>query len=138
MLVNPVFQHIRIASTNGMEKKSLAPGLYRSTDGRTWFPLRGFNQRAPVFTIAQDGILFVEDKVSFDNGEHFTTYVHWGALFEALKREHIHSAQGTKIKKIEPFNNSSKQLILEIDIGLKQALKLYTPDRGESWALLRR
>ena len=132
-LVNPLFNHIRFASTFGAME-----GLYRTQDGKNWFPIRGFSQRSPVFTVSKDGVLFVDDKVSFDNGEHFTPYVHWGAIFEALKRHRLSTVQNTKIRNIETLNGSSQQLIVELDVGLKNPLKLYTADRGQSWTVLNR
>lgn len=131
LVVNPVFNHIQFASTQGESE-----GLYRSQDGKNWFPIRGFTQRSPVFTISKDGVLFVDDKVSFDNGEHFTPYVHWGALFEALKRHRMGTIQNTKIKNIETLNSASQQIIVELDVGLKDSVKVYTADRGETWSVL--
>lgn len=131
LIINPVFNHIQFASAQGENS-----GLYRSQDGKNWFPLRGFSQRTPVFTVSKDGILFVDDKMSFDNGEHFSTYVHWGALFEALKRQKMVTVQNTKIKNIETLNHTSQQLVLELDVGLKDTVKVYTADRGETWTVL--
>jgi len=125
---NPLFNHLRMAS---------AKGLYRSTDGVYWAPIRGFQGYNPSFTYAKDGALFVEDQVSFDNGEHFTPYIYWENMFRALKEANLGVRGTVKINNIEALNNNSHQLILEIDVGNVRPFKMYTADRGQSWSLLK-
>jgi hypothetical protein len=125
---NPLFKHIKTAS---------ARGLYRTTDGVYWAPIRGFQGYNPAFTYAKDGTLFVEDQVSFDNGEHFTPYVFWENLLKTLRENNRGVKNVVKITDIETINNTSQQVILELDIGSARKVKMYTADRGQTWTLLR-
>lgn len=126
---NPIYKHIKVAA---------AKGLYRSIDGVHWKPLQGFQGYNPPFTYAKDGVLFVEDKVSFDNGEHFTPFVFWENLLRTLRENQRGIKKDVKILNIETANNSSQQLILELDIGSSRSVKMYTSNRGQTWALLNR
>lgn len=128
VLSNPVFSHLKVAS---------ADGLYRSADGQYWAPLRDFQGYNPAFTFSKDGILFVEDKLSVDNGEHFTSYVHWEQILKGLRDNRIAVNKKLHILNIETLNSTSQQLILEIDVGARRPVKAYTGDRGKTWAILK-
>lgn len=126
---SPLFQHVQIAS---------AKGLYRSTDGMLWTPLKGFENTNPAFTFAADGILFVEDKLSFDHGENFTPFVHWENLLKTLKQNNISSQNQIKIRAIQTMNKSSRQVVLQLDLGGNKTVTVYTANRGCDWQYLRR
>jgi SH3-like domain-containing protein len=128
ILPNPAYNNLKIASANG---------LFRSTDGQYWSPLPQFQGHNPAFTFATDGILFVEDKMSMDNGEHFTPFIMWEKLLKSLRDNRLAVAQNLKILNIETLNSSSQQLILELDIGNRKTVKAYTGDRGQTWSILK-
>jgi SH3-like domain-containing protein len=128
ILPSPAFNNLKIASANG---------LFRSTDGLFWAPLPQFQGHNPAFTFATDGVLFVEDKMSVDNGEHFTPFIMWEKLLKSLRDNRLAVAQNLKILNIETLNSSSKQLILELDIGNRKTVKAYTGDRGQTWSILK-
>lgn len=128
VLPNPVFSHLKVAA---------AHGLFRSTDGIYWAPIRDFQGHNPAFTFSKDGILFVEDKMSFDNGEHFTSYVMWDNLLRSLQENRLAVTKSLKILNIESINSTSKQLILELEVGAGRPIKAYTADRGVSWSILK-
>ena len=126
---NPIFQHVKIAT---------AGGLYRSTDGILWSPLKGFEKTNPAFAFAQDGVLFVEDKISFDNGEHFTPYVFWENLLKTLKQNNIGIRNQVKIRTIETLNRNSQHIVLKLDLGGTKPVSMYSANRGRDWQYLRR
>ncbi len=126
---NPLFQHVKIAS---------AKGLFRSTDGVLWTPLKGFENSNPAFAFAADGVLLVEDKISFDNGENFTPFVFWENLLKTLKQNNIASLNQIKIRNIQTMNRSSSQIVLQLDVGTSKTVSVYTANRGRDWQYLRR
>ncbi len=126
---NPLFDHVKIAS---------AGGLFRSTDGLLWTPLKGFEKSSPAFAFSADGILFVEDKISFDNGENFSPFVFWENLFKTLKQSNINPRNQVKIIGIETLNRTSQQLVLRLDIGASRSVSVYTANRGRDWQYLNR
>ncbi|MBY0386226.1 hypothetical protein K2X05_13800, partial [bacterium] len=126
---NPIFQHVKIAT---------AGGLFRSTDGVLWTPLKGFEKTNPAFAFAQDGVLFVEDKISFDNGENFAPYVFWENLLKSLKQNNIGTKNQIKISSIETLNRNSQHIVLKLDLGGPQPVSMYTANRGRDWQYLRR
>jgi len=125
---NPVFKHIKTAS---------AHGLYRTTDGVYWAPIRGFQGYNPAFAYAADGTLIVEDRISFDNGEHFTPYVRWENLLKTLRENNQGVRSGVKITGVQSIHNSSQEIILELDFGSPHRVRMYTRDRGQSWSQIR-
>ncbi len=126
---NPIFEHVKVAS---------AQGLFRSTDGLLWTPLRGFEGSSPAFAFSADGVLFVEDKVSFDNGENFTPYIFWENLLKTLKLNNVGVRDQIKILSIETMNKTSQQLAIKIDLGSSRPVTMYTTNRGRDWQYLRR
>ncbi len=126
---NPLFEHVKVAS---------AGGLFRSTDGLLWTPLKGFEKTSPAFAFSADGVLFVEDKISFDNGENFTPFVFWENLFKSLKQNQIATRNQVKIIGIETLNKTSQQIVLRLDIGESRPVAIYTANRGRDWQYLNR
>jgi hypothetical protein len=129
MKENPIFSHVKIAS---------ARGLFRSSDGVLWTPLRGFEGSNPVFTYAADGVLFVDDKISFDNGEHFSPYIFWENLLRTLKNHQVGVRNQIKILSIQTLNNTSQQIVLRLDLGGGRPASLYSINRGRDWQYLQR
>ncbi len=124
---NPVFNHVRIASSKG---------LYRSTDGELWTPLNGFEGANPAFTFAGDGVLFVDDKISFDNGEHFAPYIHWENLLQTLQRHNMGISREIKILNVQTLNRNSRDIVLKLGLGHRHPIHVYTADRGNHWKVV--
>jgi hypothetical protein len=128
VLPNPLFNNLKIAA---------AGGLFRSTDGVYWAPLKEFQGYNPAFTFSKNGVLFVEDKVSYDSGEHFVHYVMWERLLKSLRDNRLAVARSLKIVNVETLNSTSEQIILELDTGHRKTVKAYTADRGQTWSILK-
>lgn len=128
VLHNPLFPNLRIG---------LADTLYRSTDGTHWAPLRNLQNPQPAFAYSKDGILFVDDTLSVDNGETLTPFILWETVLSCLRRENIGIAENLKIINIYSMNGSSQQLVYELDVGAQRPIKIYTANRGINWSLLR-
>lgn len=134
---NPLFDHVKVASAGGSASGQTG-GLFRSTDGLLWTPLKGFEKTSPAFTFSADGVLFVEDKISFDNGENFTPFVFWENLFKALQQNNVAVRNQVKIIGIESLNKTSQQLVLRLDTGGSRPVSVYTANRGRDWQYLNR
>lgn len=127
-LKNPLFPHLRFATANG---------LFRSTDGKNWTAIKGFEKSNPAMTFSSEGVLFVDDKVSYDNGENFQPFIHWEALFKSLKQERISQFTNSKIISLKTLNDSSDQIVMELDIGRVRPVRAYTTNRGRTWSILK-
>ncbi len=125
---NPLFPSSRIG---------LADSLYRSTDGKNWARVRGVFNPNPAFTYSRDGILFIDDKISMDNGETLHPFVFWEAVLNRLRVANIGVAENVKILAIYTPHQTSQQVVYELDVGGSRPIKIQTPDRGRTWALLR-
>lgn len=125
---NPLFPSSRIG---------LADTLYRSNDGVNWGQVRGVFNHNPAFAYSRDGILFIDDKISMDNGETLHPFVFWEAVLNRLRVANIGVAENVKILNIYALNESAQKIIYEIDVGGQRPVKVYTPDRGRTWALYR-
>lgn len=124
---NPLFPSLRVG---------LADALYRSTDGKKWAPLRGVINRDPAFAYSQDGVLFVDDKISTDNGETLTPFIYWEAVLYRLRLENIGVADTIKIVHIQTLQ-SSQQIVYHIDVGGQRPIKMYTNNRGQTWSVIK-
>jgi hypothetical protein len=125
---NPIFPELRIG---------LADTLYRSNDGVHWSMLRNLQNPQPAFAYSKDGILFIDDTLSMDNGETLTPFIQWESVLGSLRDENIGVAENLKILNIYSVNGSSRNLIYELDVGGQRPIKLQTLDRGVHWTLLR-
>lgn len=115
---------------------AVGKGLYKSLNGTHWAPIAGIADKNPALTYSQEGVLFVNDQVSYDNGDSFRHYINWESIFASLSEQNLINVSGVKINKIETLNNSSDQLVVELDLGRGKPARLYTGDQGKTWSVL--
>lgn len=125
---NPLFPSLRVG---------VADGLYRSTDGKNWAPIHGIKNPDPAVTFSKDGVLFVDDKMSVDNGETLNSFIFWEAVLYKLRMENLGIAQSLKILNIQTLDHTSQKLIYDLDVGGSRPVRLQTLDRGQTWSILR-
>lgn len=125
---NPLFPNLRVGHSDT---------LYRSTDGQHWAPVRGILNRNPAFAYSREGLLFIDDKISTDNGETLTPFVFWESVLNELRAQSIGVAENIKILSIYAMNPNSRQIIYTIDVGGSRPVRIQTPDRGRTWSVLR-
>lgn len=125
---NPLFPNLRIG---------LSDTLYRSTDGQNWATVRGLMNPNPAFAYSREGILFIDDKISTDNGETLNAFVFWESVLNALRTENIGVAKNIKILNIYAMNRDPRQIIYDLDVGGSRPVRIQTPDRGKTWSVVR-
>lgn len=125
---NPLFPNLRVG---------LADSLYRSTDGVHWAPLRGLMNSNPAFAYSREGLLFIDDKISMDNGETLNPFVFWEAVLNRLRQAGIGIDKTIKILNIYAHNQNPKYIVYDIDVGAQRPIRIFTPDRGETWSVAR-
>lgn len=123
---SPVIPKLQFASTTH--------GVYRSFDGKSWFPLKNFKHGYPI-KVAKNGTLFVADKVSFDHGESFQHYIRWDKIFASLPNKNKLSSGPIQILNVEPHTSNHNNVTLSLKVGTNKYLQMYTPDLGKSWRL---
>ncbi|MCC6137844.1 MAG: hypothetical protein IT287_04380, partial [Bdellovibrionaceae bacterium] len=91
----------------------------------------------PAFAYSREGILFIDDKISMDNGETLNPFVFWEAVLNRLRQANIGVAKNIKILNIYANNQNSQQIVYDIDIGSQRPVRIFTPDRGQTWSIAR-
>lgn len=113
---------------------SATSGIYRSFDLKNWQPLGPFKNGFPI-KLADNGVLFVGDKVSFDHGESFRDFIRWDLVFESLPNKEQITQGPLQILNVEPHKGSHKRLTLSLKVGKNKYMQLYTADFGKSWRI---
>ncbi len=128
-----------------MEKSPVIPGLfftstthgvYRSFDGgQSWYPLKDFRTGFPI-KIAGNGILFIGDKVSFDQGESFHHFIRWDRILDNFPAKAKYAKGPIEILNVEPHFNNPQKVTLSLRVGNNKYLQFQTADLGQNWRSL--
>ena len=129
-----VYQIEKSPIVPGLKFASATQGVYRSFDGKNWYPLKGFKSGYPI-KVAANGTLFVADKVSFDHGESFQNFVRWDLVFGSMPNKNGISQGPIQILNVEPNLKNHNQVTLSLKVGSNRYLQFYTPDLGKNWRL---
>lgn len=121
-----VVPNLRFAST--------ASGVFRSFDGKSWYPLKDFKHGYPM-KVTKSGVLFVGDQVSFDHGESFQHFIRWDLVFGSIPNRGNLARGPVQILNVEPNLNNHKNVTLSLKVGKNKILQIYTPDLGKNWRL---
>lgn len=126
LVQSPVIPGLRFASAKS--------GVFRSFDGKTWYPIKGFQHGYPI-KVSKNGTLFVADQVSFDHGESFQHYIKWDRVFDSIPKEKIANKGPLQIVDVFPNVNNPKQVTLSLRVGSGRYIQIYTPNLGRNWQL---
>ena len=118
----------------GLVFASTTQGVYRSFDGQSWYPLKGFNGGMSI-KIARNGALFIGDKVSFDHGESFRHFIRWDKVFDRFPKTALHLKGPVEILSVQPSFNDHRKVTLSLKVGKNGYLRFKTADLGQSWNL---
>jgi SH3-like domain-containing protein len=141
--VRPQLTYLKKSDIYQIEKSPVVPnlvfastthGVYRSFDGKSWYPLNDFKHGFPI-KVANDGTLFVADQVSFDHGESFSHFIRWDKVFDTMPNNSKLSSGPVQIINVEPNPNNHRNITLSLKVGTNKYLQIYTPDMGQSWRL---
>lgn len=129
-----IYQIEKSPVIRGLRFAAATHGIYRSFDGKQWYPLTQFKTGFPI-KVAQNGTLFVGDQVSFDHGESFQHFIRWDLVFDSIPQLSKNTKGPIQILNVEPNRKNHKQITLSLRLGSNKYMQLYTPDFGKNWRL---
>lgn len=104
-------------STNGHLSIIAAQGIFISKDQEAWTLLRNFEESNFPVAIGPRNTLVVGDKISFDEGKTFQSYLRWDEVTLQTQKNLGHTPKHLRITKIRTSGRASLQL--QIDTGYK-------------------
>ncbi len=113
---------------------SIPEGVYITSNGSTWTPLRQFkNFRGPVYYY-NDNMIFVGSLRSTNQGKTFEPFINISSISSAISRNLGYQPQSVKIKKIKSERPS--QISVDVITGYK-TLKLQSMIYNQSWEVVK-
>lgn len=111
-----------------------AKGVFRTEDGKTWKEIPQFaGQNYPVI-IHPDGVWFVGNYRSFDDGKTFEAYIKWDKLAQTIQVGMNLPPRHLRIANIEPLSHSRIRIL--VDTGV-QKVKMQAHILSNEWALVK-
>jgi SH3-like domain-containing protein len=123
---SPVSKNLYFASATN--------GIYRSFDLKNWHPIKPFKNGFPI-KLADNGVLFVADKVSFDHGETFQDFIRWDIVFDSVPNKEQITQGPIQILNVEPHQGGHKKITLSVKVGQDKYMQFYTADMGRHWRI---
>ena len=111
-----------------------AKGVFRSTDGgKLWKKIDIFEDKNLPIAIGKNGVIYVGQHKSMDNGETFVPYVRWDLALKAIQYPGIGKVGFLSIADIRLLED--KQNTLQLDLNLEQGKRasIISHDGGQSW-----
>jgi hypothetical protein len=110
-----------------------AEGIFRTVDGEEWSRIPLFENKNYPIAVASSGSVFVGPYISDDHGETFQQWIRWDSLVATLRRRSSASTTGLRILEIHPQDPSGRRVMLKLNTGTKDFVRLVTTDQGLSW-----
>lgn len=108
-------------------------GVYRTINGQTWEKIPDFGDKNLPVCIHPDGIWFVGESRSFDQGQSFEPYLRWDLIAQEIQKELHRPPLYLKLLKISSMKAS--QLEISIDTGYG-TLRLQGHTLGQYWRIV--
>jgi hypothetical protein len=129
----------REVSAVAFAKKSLkglasAHGVFRTDDSKIWKEIPLFEGKNFPVTIHPDGIWYVGNYRSFDDGKTFETYIKWDKLAEQIQMSLHKAPRHLRISQIESLTNSRIRIL--VDTGL-QKVKMQAHVLSNDWNVVK-
>ena len=108
--------------------------MFRSTDGgKLWEKIDIFEDKNLPIAIGKNGVIYVGQHKSMDNGETFVPYVRWDLALRAIQYPGIGKVGFLSIADIRLLED--KQNTLQLDLNLEQGKRasIISHDGGQSW-----
>lgn len=124
MASHPHNENIKIVS---------AKGVFLTRDNQSWQKIAFFeNQNLPVIFSA-NGTLFVGQYKSEDVGKNFTFTFKWDVIASKVIQHLKKSPHTIRLLSYEPHPENSQHLLMQLNIGYKKRVKLFSEDDGLNW-----
>lgn len=111
-----------------------ASGIFRTDDGKTWKEISYFEGKNYPVAIHPDGIWFVGNYRSFDEGKTFEPYIKWDKMAEQIQIGLHKAPRHLRIAEIEPLSNSRIRIL--VDTGV-QKVKMQAHILSQEWHLVK-
>ncbi|HEY8272269.1 MAG TPA: hypothetical protein VIG33_15365 [Pseudobdellovibrionaceae bacterium] len=111
-----------------------ANGIFRTEDGKIWKEIALFEGKNFPVAIHPDGIWYVGNYRSFDEGKSFETYIKWDKLAEQIQFSLHKTPRHLRITQIDPISHSRLQIL--IDTGT-QKIKMRAHILSHEWTLVK-
>jgi len=117
-----------------MKGLASAGGIFRTDDGKTWSEISYFNGKNHPVAIHPDGIWYVGNYRSYDEGKTFETYIKWDKLAEQIQKSLHKDPRHLRIAEIEPLSNSRIRIL--VDTGV-QKVKMQAHVLSQEWLIVK-
>lgn len=121
-------------ATKSMKGLASANGVFRTEDGKTWKEIPLFEGKNFPVAIHPDGIWYVGNYRSFDEGKNFETYIKWDKLAEQIQLSLHKAPRHLRITQIESLSNSRIRIL--IDTGVEK-IKMQAHVLSHEWTLVK-
>jgi hypothetical protein len=111
-----------------------AEGVFRTEDGKTWKEIPLFEGKNYPVAIHPDGIWYVGNFRSFDEGKTFEPYIKWDKLAERIQGALHKPPRHLRIAQIEPLTNSRIRIL--VDTGV-QKVKMQAHVLSQEWMMVK-
>jgi hypothetical protein len=120
----------------GKTSKGLASagGIFRTEDGKTWKEIPLFEGKNYPVAVHPDGIWYVGNYRSFDEGKTFEPYIKWDKLAERIQVGLHKAPRHLRIAQIEPLSNSRIRIL--VDTGV-QKVKMQAHILSQEWMMVK-
>lgn len=111
-----------------------AGGIFRTDDGKTWKEISFFEGKNYPVAVHPDGVWFVGNYRSFDEGKTFESYIKWDKMAEQIQKGLHKAPRHLRITEIEPLTNSRIRIL--VDTGV-QKVKMQAHILSQEWHLVK-
>ncbi len=113
-----------------------AQGIYKSINGKSWKRLDQFKNENYPIAITPKGRIFVGPYISNDHGSSFKPYIRWDRLLAAIPKRTRKKSKKLRILRIQPQGNHGNRILLHLDMGTPEFIRVFTNNGGQSWKVL--
>lgn len=121
-------------ANKSMKGLASAGGVFRTDDGKTWKEIPLFEGKNYPVAVHPDGIWYVGNYRSFDEGKTFEPYIKWDKLAEQIQLGLHKAPRHLRIAQIEPMTNSRIRIL--VDTGV-QKIKMQAHVLSQEWLLVK-
>lgn len=111
-----------------------ANGIFRTEDGKSWKEIAQFSGKNFPVAVHPDGVWYVGNYRSFDEGKTFEAYIKWDKLAERIQAGIHKTPRHLRIAQIEPLSHS--RVRIHVDTGT-QKVKLQAHILSQEWLLVK-
>jgi hypothetical protein len=111
-----------------------AKGIFRTDDGKTWTEISQFEGKNYPVNIHPEGMWFVGNYRSFDEGKSFETFIKWDKLAQKIQAGINKTPSHLRITSIESLSHSRIRIL--VDTGV-QKIKMQAHVLSNEWFLVK-